>query len=111
MVMLIIMSIQESPMAATRRTQFLMDPEEFRNFGCWHGERRPPSETVLRGASGANIAFKDLRRLLLRLGFGERIRRSHHIFWKDGIEEILNLRPKGNKAKPYQQGFPPGNGC
>ncbi len=24
------------------------------------------------------------------------------IFWKDGVEEILNLQPKGNKAKPYQ---------
>ena len=40
--------------------------------------------------------------LLLRLGFGERIRGSHHIFWKEGVEEILNLQPKGNKAKPYQ---------
>lgn len=34
--------------------------------------------------------------------FDERIRGSHHIFTKDGIEEILNLQPKGNKSKPYQ---------
>jgi len=36
------------------------------------------------------------------LGFDERIRGSHHIFTKDGVEEILNLQPKGVKAKPYQ---------
>jgi len=38
----------------------------------------------------------------LRLGFSERIRGSHHIFWKEGADEILNLQPKGGKAKPYQ---------
>jgi hypothetical protein len=59
-------------------------------------------EQVLRGSSDANIRFADLRSLLLRLGFGERVRGSHHIFWKDGVEEILNLQPKGSKAKPYQ---------
>ena len=59
-------------------------------------------EQVLRGSSDANIRFADLRSLLLRLGFGERVRASHHIFWKEGVEEILNLQPKGSKAKPYQ---------
>jgi hypothetical protein len=57
---------------------------------------------VLRGTSDANISFAGLRRLLLNLGFGERVRGSHHIFWRDGVEEILNLQPKGSKAKPYQ---------
>ena len=32
----------------------------------------------------------------------ERIRGSHHIFTKEGIEEILNLQPKQGKAKAYQ---------
>ena len=32
----------------------------------------------------------------------ERIRGSHHIFTKEGVEEILNLQPKGRQAKPYQ---------
>ena len=59
-------------------------------------------ETILRGASDANIPFEGMRRLVCRLGFEERIRGSHHIFAKDGIEEILNLQPKGAKAKPYQ---------
>jgi hypothetical protein len=35
---------------------------------------------VLRGASDAAIRFDDLRTLLRRLGFQERIRGSHHIF-------------------------------
>ncbi len=59
-------------------------------------------ELVLRGASDASISFTGLRGLLLKLGFEERIRGSHHIFWKDGVAEILNLQPKGAKAKPYQ---------
>jgi hypothetical protein len=57
---------------------------------------------ILRGTSDANIPFNDLRNFLRRLGFGERIRGDHHILAKDGIEEILNLQPKGGKAKPYQ---------
>ena len=57
---------------------------------------------ILRGASDANIHFAELRQLLYHLGFEERIRGDHHIFTKDGVEEILNLQPKGNDAKPYQ---------
>ena len=57
---------------------------------------------VLRGSSDANIAFEDLRGLLLRLGFEERIRGGHHIFRKEGIEERVNLQRDGSKAKPYQ---------
>ncbi len=59
-------------------------------------------DAVLRGTSDANIAFAGLRSLLLRLGFQERVRGSHHIFWKEDVAEILNLQPKGSKAKPYQ---------
>ncbi len=59
-------------------------------------------DQVLRGASDSNIRFSDLRALLLRLGFSERVKGSHHILWKDGVDEILNIQPKGSKAKPYQ---------
>jgi hypothetical protein len=59
-------------------------------------------EKILRGTSNANIPFDGLRRVLKNLGFSERIRGSHHIFFREGVEEILNLQPKGNKAKPYQ---------
>jgi predicted RNA binding protein YcfA (HicA-like mRNA interferase family) len=59
-------------------------------------------DQVLRGTSDANISFAGLRRLLQELGFQERIRGSHHIFFKDGVEEILNVQPKGKQAKAYQ---------
>jgi hypothetical protein len=59
-------------------------------------------DRVLRGFSDASIRFDDLRMLLRRFGFEERIRGSHHIFSREGIEEILNLQPKGSLAKPYQ---------
>ena len=57
---------------------------------------------ILLGNSDANIPFESLCQLLRALGFDERIRGSHHIFSKDGIEEILNLQPKQGKAKVYQ---------
>jgi predicted RNA binding protein YcfA (HicA-like mRNA interferase family) len=57
---------------------------------------------VLRGASDSNLAFEELCQLLRHFGFDERIRGSHHIFSKDGVEEILNLQPVADKAKPYQ---------
>ena len=43
-----------------------------------------------------------LSHLLQRLGFEMRVRGSHHIFFKEGVEEILNLQPRGADAKPYQ---------
>jgi len=57
---------------------------------------------VVEGKSDANINFEDLCRLLLRLGFEERVRGSHHIFRKQGIRELINLQQEGNKAKVYQ---------
>ncbi len=57
---------------------------------------------ILRGTSDQNIDFENLRNLLLRLGFEERNKGSHHILVKEGIEEILNIQPKSGKAKPYQ---------
>lgn len=50
---------------------------------------------VIRGSSDANVRFDELRNLLLSLGFAERIRGSHHIFSRPGIDEILNLQPRG----------------
>lgn len=59
-------------------------------------------QQILAGSSDANIRFADLRSLLLRLGFEERVKGSHHTFWKEAVEEILNLQPKGSKTKTYQ---------
>jgi predicted RNA binding protein YcfA (HicA-like mRNA interferase family) len=57
---------------------------------------------ILKGTSDANIRFDDLCKLLQYLGFEERIRGSHHIFRKQGVEEKINLQQDNNKAKPYQ---------
>ena len=57
---------------------------------------------ILQGASDANIRFDDLCKLLQYLVFEERIRGSHHIFRKQGVEEKINLQQDNNKAKPYQ---------
>jgi hypothetical protein len=57
---------------------------------------------ILQGSSDANISFADLCELLRRLGFEERIKASHHIFRKEGVEEKPNLQSDGAKAKSYQ---------
>ncbi|HEY4611904.1 MAG TPA: type II toxin-antitoxin system HicA family toxin [Bacteroidota bacterium] len=59
-------------------------------------------DQILRGTSDANVSFNDICKLLIKLGFRERIKGSHHIYSKNGIEEIINLQPKGPKTKPYQ---------
>jgi hypothetical protein len=59
-------------------------------------------DKILSGRSDANIPFDGLCSLLHRFGFKERVKASHHIFSKPGIEEILNLQPRGAEAKSYQ---------
>ena len=54
---------------------------------------------ILAGGSDANVEFSALRQLLLRLGFNERVKGSHHLFTRNGVAEILNLQPKGSHAK------------
>jgi HicA toxin of bacterial toxin-antitoxin, len=59
-------------------------------------------QRLLSGTADAAIRFDDLRSLLERLGFEERIRGSHHRFRKAAVEEGINLQREGNNAKPYQ---------
>ena len=60
-------------------------------------------DRILSGLANKNIRFQDLRKLLKDFGFSERIKGDHHIFYKEGIEEIINLQPlKDGKAKAYQ---------
>ena len=59
-------------------------------------------DIVLRATSDANIEFVDVCALMTGLGFQERVRGDHHIFSKTGVHEIINLQPRGSKAKPYQ---------
>jgi hypothetical protein len=59
-------------------------------------------QRILAGGADANVEFSSLCQLLVRLGFDQRVKGSHHIFTREGVDEILNLQPKGNKAKSYQ---------
>lgn len=59
-------------------------------------------ERILHAESDTSIPFTQMCQLLKKFGFEERIRGSHHIFSKEGVEEIINLQPMGSKAKPYQ---------
>lgn len=59
-------------------------------------------QKILTGSADANVDFSALCQLLIRLGFEERVKGGHHIFTREAVAEILNLQPKGSKAKAYQ---------
>jgi len=52
-------------------------------------------EFIKEGESDSNIAFDELCHLMRKLRFDERIRGSHHIFRKAGIEDHINLQREG----------------
>jgi predicted RNA binding protein YcfA (HicA-like mRNA interferase family) len=58
--------------------------------------------SILSGRNDQSIRFTELTHLLLAMGFHERIKGSHHIYYRQDIEEIINLQPKGTQAKAYQ---------
>ncbi len=57
---------------------------------------------VLSRSADASIPFRDLCSLLIAFGFEERVRGSHHIFRKRGVDDAINLQEDGAHAKPYQ---------
>ena len=58
---------------------------------------------ILSGRSDQNFEFEDLCYILERAGFQSRSGKgSHRIYHREGIDEILNVQPRGSKAKPYQ---------
>ena len=57
---------------------------------------------IMSGTQDNNISFSDLQKALTLLGFIVRIKGDHFIYSKEGIDEIINIQPTGNKAKPYQ---------
>ena len=59
-------------------------------------------DKIIQGQADRNIDFDDLCDILESLEFGSRIKGSHHIFFREGIEEIINIQPDGSKAKAYQ---------
>ena len=59
-------------------------------------------EKILSATADANIRFDDVLSLMPRLGFRLRIRGSHHIFTRPGVEVLIDLQPVHGKCKPYQ---------
>ena len=59
-------------------------------------------DAVLNADRDNNILFSDLQRVLDYLGFHHRVRGSHFIYWREGIDEIINIQSDGSKAKAYQ---------
>lgn len=59
-------------------------------------------QSIMSGTQDKNIRFSDLQKILDILDFRCRIKGDHFIYYKDGIDEIINIQPDGNKAKPYQ---------
>jgi HicA toxin of bacterial toxin-antitoxin, len=58
---------------------------------------------ILSGTSDKNIDFNDLTRLLESFNFSCRIKGDHHIYYREDVEEIINIQPlSDSKAKPYQ---------
>ena len=59
-------------------------------------------QEVMSGSKDRNIKFSELQKLLESLDFKCRIKGDHFIYYKNGIDEIVNIQPDGNKAKAYQ---------
>ncbi len=57
---------------------------------------------ILSGTSDASICFDDLCSLLEHLEFDKRVRGSHHLFRKAGVDERINLQRYGGNAKTCQ---------
>jgi predicted RNA binding protein YcfA (HicA-like mRNA interferase family) len=58
-------------------------------------------ESVKRGSGG--ISFRDLQRLLEKLGFRlMRVSGSHHIYVHPNVPRPMNIQAVGKDAKPYQ---------
>lgn len=88
---------QKAPAAGAGSGNRLLD-----TAGDGMGRLTKVRDSILAGASDSNIDFGALCQLLLNLGFEERCRGSHHIFTRHGVDEIINIQPKGKNAKAYQ---------
>ena len=59
-------------------------------------------DNIMSGECDNNIRFTDLQKVLESLDFGYRVKGDHFIYYRDDIPEIINIQPKGNKAKGYE---------
>jgi hypothetical protein len=58
--------------------------------------------SIMSGVKDSNIPFCDLQSVLDHLEFDCRIKGSHFIYTKEGVDEIVNIQPVGGTAKAYQ---------
>lgn len=59
-------------------------------------------QEIMCGSKDKGIRFSELQKLLDALDFQCRIKGDHFIYYKNGVDEIINIQPDGSKAKPYQ---------
>ncbi|MBK9109633.1 MAG: type II toxin-antitoxin system HicA family toxin [Saprospiraceae bacterium] len=59
-------------------------------------------DKILTGKSDHNIKFNDLCSMLMKLGFDVRIKGSHYIYYKEGVQEIINIQDINGHSKAYQ---------
>jgi hypothetical protein len=67
------------------------------------GKHEKLVQKILSGRQDTSFDFSEVVMLLQTLGFSIRIRGSHHIFDRKGVEEIINIQPTGSKAKAYDE--------
>jgi predicted RNase H-like HicB family nuclease/predicted RNA binding protein YcfA (HicA-like mRNA interferase family) len=48
---------------------------------------------VMCGTKDGNLRFAELQKLLSSLGFQVRIKGDHFIYYKNGVDEIINIQP------------------
>ena len=56
---------------------------------------------ILAGESDANNDFNCLRNPVLQLGFEERTKGSHNLFWKSGIRKTRTIYGEVHLTKTY----------
>ncbi|MCL1812697.1 MAG: type II toxin-antitoxin system HicA family toxin [Treponema sp.] len=66
------------------------------------GKHEKLVQKILSGRQDNSVQFTEAVTLLQALGFSLRIKGSHHIFDREGIEELINIQSDGSKAKAYQ---------
>ena len=59
-------------------------------------------DVVMSGKADNNLDFNDFKNLIESLGFILRRQSGSHRFYKHPNGIVMNIQPKGSKAKPYQ---------
>jgi hypothetical protein len=66
------------------------------------GKHEKLIQKILSGHRDQSVHFSEAVSLLMSLGFSQRIKGDHYIFYRKDIVEIINIQPDGSKTKPYQ---------